>query len=215
MNTRSRRSPATNLILAIAAAISLLGGYYLGNMASGKNAEFRTATILPEAKVLKDFNLIDFDEQPFTLEKLKGHWSLIFFGYTNCPDICPTALTSMVEVNKALDKAPQVKKQIQTIFVSVDPKRDTPAHLKEYVSFFSPDFYAATGSDEELKHLTKQLALNFQLQKPDEKGNYLVDHSAWLVVIDPDARLHAVISGAHYPNPKAIADDIILMAEAW
>lgn len=208
MSKRKPRSAWQNLLIAIAATVSLVGGYYLGNLASNNKIEFKTATVLPDPRPLDDFKLVDFNQQPFTLDSLKKHWSLIFFGYTNCPDICPTALTSMVEVNKSLQKNTDIASQLQTVFISVDPKRDTPEHLKDYVGFFNPDFIAATGEDSELRALTKQLALSYKLQQPDPKGNYLVDHSAWLVIINPAGQFHAVISGSHFPNPKAIAEDI-------
>jgi len=209
-----------NFIIAVAAAISLLGGYYLGNIASkNPKQELKVATLLPAPKALSNFNLIDFNNKPFSNNNLKNHWSLLFFGYTNCPDICPTALTSMVEVNKEIininGSNSDLAQQLQTIFISVDPVRDTPEHLKQYVTFFNPNFLAATGEDKELKALSKQLALQFKLQSPDAQGNYLVDHSAWLVVVNPDGQFHAVISGAHYPTPKLIAEDMITIAETY
>lgn len=211
-STRKSRSAWQNLFIAVAATVALVSGYYLGNLASGKKPELQTATLIPEPRPLQDFSLIDGNGEAFTLDSLKGHWNLMFFGYTHCPDICPVALSSMVEVNKALDD--DTLEQVQTVFVSVDPKRDTPAHLKEYVGFFDPAFVGATGEDTELRALTKQLALNYRIQEPDEKGDYLVDHSAWLIIVNPDGEFHAVISGSHYPNPQAIADDVTLIVDA-
>ncbi|MGD2117624.1 MAG: SCO family protein [Chromatiales bacterium] len=204
-----KRSPLQNLIIAAAAVAALLGGYYLGNLASNKQLEFKTATLLPEPKALQDFKLIDYDKEPFNLDRLKGHWNLLFFGYTNCPDICPTALASMAQVDNQLANIDRgLHEKTQVIFVSVDPQRDTPEHLKQFVSFFNPDFLAATGEQEQLKALTQQLSLQYRLQTPDEKGDYLVDHSSWLVIINPEGQFHAVISGAHYPNPEGMAADI-------
>ena len=207
----SKRSPWQNLLIAIAATVSLVGGYYLGNLASSKKLELKTATVLPEPRTISEFNLIDFNGEAFTLDHLKGKWNMIFFGYTSCPDICPIALNSMVEVNKAFSS--KLKEQVQTIFISVDPQRDTPAHLKEYVNFFNPDFLAATGEDTELRALTKQLALSYTIRPPDDKGDYLVDHSSYLIIVNPDAGFHAVISGSHYSNPKAIAEDIAIITD--
>ena len=215
MTASKSRSPWQNLLIAVAAALALVGGYYLGNLASGKKPELKTATLIPDPRPLQDFRLTDFNLEPFTLENLKGQWNLVFFGYTNCPDICPTALTSMVEVNKSLSQNSDIAKQVQTVFISVDPKRDTPESLKGYVSFFNPDFVAATGEDSELRALTKQLALSYQIREPNEKGDYLVDHSAWMVIINPAGQFHAVISGSHFPNPKAIAEDIAIIADIY
>lgn len=216
MTARKPRSAVQNVLIAIAAVASLVGGYYLGNLASNKKpAEFKTATLIPDPRPLQDFQLIDFNQKSFTLENLKGHWNLIFFGYTNCPDICPTALTSMVEVNKALSDNSDLMKQLQTVFISVDPKRDTPEHLKQYVSFFNPDFLAATGEDAQLRDLTKQLALTYKLHEPDDRGDYLVDHSAWMVVVNPAGQFHAVISGSQFTNPKGMAADIAMIADIY
>lgn len=213
MTTRKPRSALQNLVLAVAAALSLLGGYYLGNMASGKKPELQAATVIPEPREIADFSLVDSNNEVFNLDSLKGKWSLIFFGYTHCPDICPTALSSMVNVYKSLDD--DTRGKLQIVFVSVDPKRDTPEHLKKYVEFFHPDFLAATGEDLELKQLTKQLALQYKIHTPDEKGDYLVDHSAWLIIVNPDARFHGVISGSQYPNTEAIAQDITAIADYY
>jgi len=202
-----------NLVIAIAAIASLLVGYYLGNLATDKVPELQAATLLPDAKPIGDFELVDFDNQPFTLDGFKGHWNLVFFGYTHCPDICPTALTSMVEVNKALDS--HLQAQVQTVFVSVDPERDTPDHLKEYVGFFSPDFIGVTGEDAQIRELTRQLGLQYKLLQADDKGNYLVDHSSYLIIINPAGQLQAVVSGAHYPNPQAIAEDLAIIADIY
>jgi protein SCO1/2 len=215
MSERKPRSAWQNLLIAFAATVSLVGGYYLGNLASPKQPELNTATLIPDPRPLEDFRLIDANGQPFTLDNLKGHWNLMFFGYTNCPDICPTALTSMVEVNKALSADAKLASQIQTVFISVDPKRDTPEHLKAYVGFFDPDFVAATGEDSELRRLSKQLALSYNLQTPDQNGDYLVDHSAWLIVVNPAGEFHAVISGSHFPNPRGMADDIAIITDIY
>ncbi len=207
------RSTWQNLLLAIAAAASLLGGYYLGNIASGKKPETQVATVIPEPRQVKDFNLVDFNNQPFTLENVKGKWSLIFFGYTHCPDICPLALNAMAEVHTKLAENKADLDQLQILFVSVDPKRDTPEHMKNFVTFYNPSFMAATGEDAELKALTSQLAIQYKVHEPDENGDYLVDHSSWLIMLNPEGQFHAVISGSHFPNTKAIAEDIALIAD--
>ena len=169
--------------------------------------------MITDARTISDFALVDFNNEPFTLDNFKGKWSVVFFGYTYCPDICPAAMNTMVEVNKALKGNDDLLEQLQTVFISVDPERDTPAKLKEYTTYFHPDFLAATGPDEQLRALTKQLALNYRLQKPDENGNYLVDHSAWLIIINPNGQFHAVISGAHYDKPATIAKDIAIITD--
>lgn len=206
------RSAAHSLIIAIAATIALVGGYYLGNMATGKKPELEVATLIPDPRPIEDFALIDYNNTPFTLDNLKGHWSLLFFGYTHCPDICPATLSSMVEINKSLHEEQNFKDSFQAVFISVDPKRDTPEHLKNYVTFFNPDFKAATGDETEILALTKQVAIHYRLHEPDDKGEYLVDHSSYLILINPHGQFHGVVSGSHLPNPKAIASDLATIA---
>jgi protein SCO1/2 len=207
------RSPWQNLLLAIAATASLVAGYYLGNIASGKKPETQVATLIPEPRQISDFSLVDFNNAPFTLDNLKGKWSLIFFGYTHCPDICPLALNSMAEIHKKLAEKKADLDQLQILFISVDPKRDTPEHMKNYVTFYNPSFLAATGEEAQLRALTAQLAIQYKLHEPDENGEYLVDHSSWLIVVNPEGQFHAVISGSNFPNTQGIADDIALIAD--
>ena len=215
MTETKPRSSAQNLIIAIAATLALVGGYFLGNMASGKKPELKIATLIPDPRPINDFSLVDYNNQPFTLDNSKEQWSLVFFGYTHCPDICPAALSSMVEIDKALVEENQFNGQFQTVFISVDPARDTPEHLKNYVTFFNPDFKAATGSADELLALSKQVAIHYRIHEPDENGEYLVDHSSYLIVINPQGQFHAVISGSHFPNPKGVAKDLATIAEIF
>lgn len=209
---RKPRSAWQNLLIAVAAMLALVAGYYLGNIASGKKPELKTATVLPQPKALEDFSLVDKNNQPLTLDSLKGKWTLAFFGYTYCPDICPTALTSMAEVSEALGS---MADQTRTLFISVDPQRDTPDHMKKYVEFFNPDFDAATGEDTQLRALTRQVGVQYKLHEPDKDGNYLVDHSAWLIILNPAGQFHAVISGSHYPNPAGMAADIQQIIDSY
>ena len=213
MTETKTRSATQNLIIAVAAALALIGGYFLGNMASGKKPELKIATLIPDPRPINNFSLVDYNNQPFTLDNFKGQWSLVFFGYTHCPDICPVALGSMVEVNKALVEENEFQGQFQTVFISVDPARDTPEHLKNYVTFFNPDFKAATGDENEILTLTKQVAIHYRIHEPDDKGEYLVDHSSYLIVINPQGQFHAVISGSHFANPKGIAADLTTITE--
>ncbi len=215
MSQASSRSASQNLIIAIAATLALVGGYFLGNMASGTKPELKFASLIPDPRPINDFSLVDYNNAPFTLENFKGRWNLLFFGYTHCPDICPVALGSMVEVNKALKQENEFKGQFQTVFISVDPARDTPEHLKSYVTFFDPDFKAATGSEAEIQALTKQVAIHYRIHEADEKGEYLVDHSSYLIVVNPQGQFHAVISGSHFPNPGGIATDLVTIAEIF
>jgi protein SCO1/2 len=132
-----------------------------------------------------------------------GRWTLMSFGYSFCPDICPTTLATLGEVKAQLAArrlpAPQV------VFVSVDPARDTPARLAEFVRFFDANFVGATGSDAELAALVKHLGVQYQRHEGPDPQHYVVDHSAVVYLVDPQGRLKATFSWPH--EPAAMAAD--------
>jgi protein SCO1 len=156
--------------------------------------ELTTGTYLARARELPDFSLIDQQGRVFGSANLRGHWSLLFFGYTNCPDFCPTTLTTLAAVQKRLRaaKAPVLP---QVIFVSVDAKRDTPAQLKKYVPYFDPEFIGLTAADQpSIEAVAKKLGVAVAVE-PASGGNYTVDHSGAIFVLTPDGRLSAILTG--------------------
>lgn len=156
--------------------------------------ELTTGTYLARARELPDFSLIDQQGRVFGSANLRGHWSLLFFGYTNCPDFCPTTLTTLAAVQKRLRaaKAPVLP---QVIFVSVDAKRDTPAQLKKYVPYFDPEFIGLTAADQpSIEAVAKKLGVAVAVE-PASGGDYTVDHSGAIFVLAPDGRLSAILTG--------------------
>jgi len=149
----------------------------------------------PNPKILLPFSTIDQDGQEFSLQNLKGKWSFLFFGYTNCPDICPITLSVFNQVHKNLDIENIIDTQM--IFVSVDPERDSSDQLKQYVSYFNEDFIGLGGSNEQIRSLTGQMGIPFFLQEATAEGNYLVDHSSSIFLISPQGYMIAVISAPH------------------
>jgi protein SCO1/2 len=151
-----------------------------------------TGTALTPAHPVPQFSLVDGAGKAFTRDSLRGHWSLVFFGFTHCPDICPTTLSVLGDVHKQLANLPSGQ-QPTVIFVSVDPQRDTPDVVGKYVHFFSSDFIGVTGSVEAIDHLTAAAGVPVaRVQLPS--GDYTVDHSGAVFVVDPDAALSAVLS---------------------
>jgi len=126
-------------------------------------------------------------------DSLMGHWNMVFFGYTQCPDVCPTALSLMAELNKRLKPA----ERPQVLFISIDAKRDTPELLAAYMPSFDPSFVGAAGTDEALAALVKHLGVMYQRNPETKPGIYTVDHTAAMFLIDPQARLKAVFSPPH------------------
>jgi len=148
------------------------------------------ATRFPVARDISAFELVDQHDKPFTNTSLQGAWSFLFFGYTHCPDVCPTTLSVLNSVAQQLgDDASDVS----FVFISVDPERDTPDHLSRFVSYFNSDFIGVTGKPEAIEGLTKQLGvLSMRVANSDDPGSYLVDHTAGVFLVDPDGKYHAV-----------------------
>ena len=156
--------------------------------------ELATGTLLTPSRALPDFNLIDQKGRPFSAADLRGRWSLLFFGYTNCPDFCPTTLTTLAAMEKSLAAA-KAAVLPQVVFVSVDAKRDTPAQLAKYVPYFDPDFIGLTAADQpSIEGFAKKLGVGVIIQ-PTADGNYTVDHSGAIFVLDPGGRIAAILSG--------------------
>jgi len=161
--------------------------------------------VLPEPRVIADFALVDDEGAPFSLDNLRGHWSLMFFGYTHCPDVCPSTLYDLKLVHERLeqltgDGAPGH----QVLFVSVDPERDTPEQLGQYVNYFHPDFIGVTGPQEQLAPLTMQLGIAYRIEDHEtDSPQYNVDHSVSVLLTDPQGRLHGVFPAPHDADKMA------------
>ncbi len=153
----------------------------------------------PDPKIVQPFSLVDHRGEPFTLEQLKGRWSFLFFGYTNCPDVCPTILSMLDKVAGELGKEPMSNRDVQFVFVSVDPVRDTPEVLARYVGNVNPNFIGVTGAMETLTSLTRQLGIYAQPDPPDTHGDYSVDHGTPVLLIDPAGRLLGVFQSPRGP----------------
>jgi protein SCO1 len=196
------------VIAAIAVAIGLWAGSRWLSVDTAPRLE--TAVMYPARLAIPDFQLQRANSEPFTAADLKGHWTIAFFGFTHCPDVCPTTLAAFKQVWSRLHAAGRTD-QAQFAFISVDPERDTPEQLGNYVGYFNKDFIAATGADEQLRRLTRALGLVYA-KVPDQSGGYSVDHSASAVIIDPQGRR----AGLFRPPfaAEAISADIIALTES-
>lgn len=143
-------------------------------------------------------SLLDQNGVAFSKQNMKGKWSLLFFGYTNCPDICPTTLQIMAQVADDLSA-----RDINYAFITVDPKRDDMATVKKYVSFFHPDFIGLTGDKAEIDRLTETLGVIYDYEGDLSSDEYIVNHYGAILVVDPEARLRAHILPPH-PNQKVV-----------
>lgn len=198
------------LILVVAAAAGL--GLWLGQRAFAPPAatapELRSALRYPQPRPVPPFELTRTDGAPLDNRALLGRWTLAFFGFTHCPDVCPTALAVFRQLD-ALAKADPAAPPLALWFVSVDPARDTPQVLGDYARYFSPAIVAATGDAAALAALTPALGIVYA-QSPLPGGGYTVDHSTQLVVFDPQGRLAAIVRPPH--DAAAILADLRTMA---
>jgi protein SCO1/2 len=211
--TATRTNIRFILLAAAVAVLSAAAGFSLWQLQQIRSAPpLASLKVLPEPRVLADFALVDQAGQPFSLERLRGRWSLLFFGFTHCPDICPGTLYDLGRVHQALNEADQDLEEHQVAFVSVDPERDTPERMAEYVSFFDPDFLGITGELKQISPLALRIGVAYRIE-PHEPGseNYAVDHSASVFLIDPQARLHGVFPSPH--DPELMIQDLLMVLD--
>lgn len=194
------RYPYIVAAVAVVVISALVGIVYLESLpdeAERPAAAELTDILLPESRRLEPFSLEDSRNNVFDLSRLQGKWTLIFFGYTHCPDICPTTLTTLRGMARELQQTPDDYSDTQVVFVSVDPKRDNTTHLKEYVEYFHPDFLAATGEKAQIDRLALQLGAVYMFEGDTDGDDYLVNHSASIMVIDPRAHWVARFNPPH------------------
>ncbi|MDH3547120.1 MAG: SCO family protein [Gammaproteobacteria bacterium] len=155
----------------------------------------RTATVLPAPSELPDFSLVDQHGESLGRDAFSGHWSLVFFGFTHCPDVCPLTLQVLASARQRLSDAGYAPLP-HIVFVSVDPERDTPEVIGRYVDKFGDDTIGITGELEELRKLTSGLGIYFQKSIAGD-ASYSVDHTAAVLVINPRAQFHALFGAPH------------------
>lgn len=156
--------------------------------------ELATGTYLTPSRELADFSLIDSHGRAFGAANLRGHWSLLYFGYTNCPELCPATLATLAAMQKRL-RAEKAAVLPQVLFVSLDPKRDTPAQMAKYLPNFDPGFIGLTAADQPgIDTVARKFAVAVDIQ-PAAAGNYTLDHTGAIFVLTPDARLTAILTG--------------------
>jgi protein SCO1/2 len=161
-------------------------------MALDRNALFDDANLLllPRERPIPEVMLVDEQDKAFNTASLNGRWHLLFFGFTACPDACPTTLSDM---RRLLGQLPaETRDQLQLVLVSADPARDTPDALRTYLGYYRAGFKGLTGEMAELQALSRALGLPF-VPATETKGNYNVSHSSNIAIVDPDGRLRGHI----------------------
>ena len=156
--------------------------------------------VLAKPKPMVDFQLTDNTGKPFNKDSLKGHWTMMFFGFTNCGMVCPTTMASLNSMYKTLQKEIPDSRLPSVVMVSVDPERDTVEKMNEYVTAFNPNFIGARAELPEITALEKELHLvAVKMQAGDGKNQYTINHSAEIMVFNPAGELQAFMSYPHEP----------------
>ena len=169
--------------------------------------------LLPRPREIAPFELATHTGEPFTVTDFEGQWSFIFFGFTNCPDICPTSMSVLAQAERLIrERAPDAAGDFQGMLVSVDPERDDQETLAKYVTAFSPEFVGVRGDRAATAELTTQLNVAFA-KVPTDDGSYQVDHTANIVIVNP--RGHYVGFAKMPHQADTIADTFITLHERW
>lgn len=217
MSNSNPRTQLSFLIISLSVLALLFGLWLYHNLGhnedSNADRQLVSATVFQQPRVLTPFNLTDDNDRPFTLDNFKGHLSLVFFGFTNCPDLCPTTLSVLNQVYKQLAST-NPKTLPQVVFISVDPEQDNSQAIAKYLSSFNPNFLGATGSQTALDQLTRELSVLYmkvaQLQANADE-HYSIDHSGAILIINPQGQFYGVFTTPHDPN-KIAKDTQTLMA---
>jgi protein SCO1/2 len=191
-------SPVVILFMAL-----LLVACGSGGTAPGPTATPLPGTVLDPPKEVGDFTLTSDTGQPLSLSDLRGKAVLIFFGYTHCPDVCPTTLADFKRVKADLGRDAA---RVVFVFISVDGMRDTPERLATWVHAFDPDFIGLTGTDAEIHAVAQDYGVFFQRVDSGDAENYSVDHTASSFVVGPDGKLRIVFS--YQSDPAGMAQRI-------
>ncbi|MGB3392193.1 MAG: SCO family protein [Stenotrophomonas sp.] len=203
------RNTGIVLAIALAAALGLLLAQKVFGPTNAGKPDTGSIIFYPTPRALPDFSLSQSDGTRLIPGELRGHWTLVFLGFTFCPDVCPTTLAELARAQKQWETIPESLRP-RVVFISVDPERDTPARLGEYAHAFHKDTIAATADVPSLERFATPLGLVFQ-KAPGKNfkanpNDYSMDHSASIVVLDPEGRLAGLMRPPF--DPQAIASDL-------
>ncbi|MBS0579684.1 MAG: SCO family protein [Proteobacteria bacterium] len=186
-----------HLLLATAALAAALAGFWAASQLDRRSPQLASGTWLPQPRRVADFHLTDIYGRPFSRAELAGTPTLVFFGFTHCPDVCPTTLLKLARLRKeaALPK-------LRVLFVSIDPQRDTPQAVALYVHAFDPQFEGLTGEAAAIESLARDFGVAVsRVDLPG--GDYTMDHSAVVFLLDDAARIAAVFTPPFEVAPMA------------
>ena len=188
------RAVVVSLVVAGLLA-GIAAGIYVTRL-GGEPPDLERATLFETPRPLPESALVDQTGRTFDRERLRGRWTFLFFGFVNCPDVCPTTLATLAEVRRiASDLPPDERPEV--VLVSVDPARDTPEKLGHYVAHFDPAFTGVTGNADAIEALTRELGVAVIIGPPAADGNYAVDHTAAIFLVDRAGSVAALFGAPH------------------
>ena len=182
MSNRNPRRPSSLAVLAIALSCAFLLSQTPNAIAKPSLDDFEVGSY----EIGGEFSLTNQDGKPTTLKDLQGKVLLVFFGYTFCPDICPTTMADITRLLRSL--GPQAK-QLLPVFVTLDPERDTPARLRSYLENFEKGFIGLTGTESQISQVAKQYKVRYAKRAVNTSAKYLIDHTALLYMISPQGKV--------------------------
>lgn len=195
----SKKLPVGTITIFVFFLLTMAAAYYL-TKPSPPPPEL-AGVLRHDFKLLQPFKLTDHNNAVFDEKRFQKKWSLVFFGYTSCPDVCPATLYVLSSIHGLLeDETDNKTDDTQVIFISVDPARDTPEKLADYVTYFNKDFIGTTADKTEIDKLARQFGAGYIIDPEISPGAYNVSHTSAIFLVDPFGRLVASFSQPHQPS---------------
>jgi protein SCO1/2 len=200
MSTQKNRVTSTVIVLLV--FMALIAGLFVSQHLHSKKkvdlSEFN-GTLLQKPRGVNQFALTGIDNQPFTNESLKGQWTMVFFGFTNCGFVCPTTMAELAKMYRILEEM-KVKPLPKVVMISIDPERDNPEKLNSYVKAFHSHFYGARGGEDVVRGMTKEMGIAYTkiaLSASADKESYDMQHSGAVILFNPKGELSAFFTTPH------------------
>lgn len=207
-----RQAGKTHFLFILIAIVAIGSGLLVQTSKSppAKLPEFKKTILLPSPKSLGEIKFTDHNGDPFTEANLLDKWTILFFAFTNCPDVCPTTMQTLAQVKSKVSDA-QAWDNYQVVMITVDPERDSPERLKSYVPYFDPEFVGLSAPVPYTTEFAKNVGILFFKGDVMENGGYDMDHGASLILVNPKGQYAGVITAPH--RTDEISDDLIDLAK--
>lgn len=212
MPRKNNRTAIT--VIGLIAFVALIAGLFASQKVQNKSIDTHQfhGTLLDKPRPISSFVLTGIDNVPFNNASMQGHWTMVFFGFTNCGSICPTTMAELGKMYHLLEKK-GTKNLPQVVMISVDPERDSLDKLSHYVKAFDPHFYGARGDDNSVSAMTKEMGVAYAkvaLPTDENPQNYDIEHTGTVMLINPKGELSAFFTMPHYAS--LLAKDYLLLS---